>query len=101
MPPPPYIPPSIPNDKISAGVVKAMACLAILAVLIAVVNFVGMFGFGLLEWIGLVPLFLYERSKQRPQAAKGVLLVGLIVFLLQAACYGLILLAVGTSRKMH
>jgi hypothetical protein len=89
----------VEGDRVIDGVLRAIGVLVILAILVCVINFVGIFGFGLAQWVGLLPLYFYEKSKGRRLAGKGVLLTGLVVFLLQAACYGVVL--VGLRGGVH
>jgi hypothetical protein len=98
-PPQPEPRPGLP-DSIAAGVGFAIACDLVLFGLIAAVFGTALLAFGLLEWIGLLPIYLVARKQGCRKTAKGVLIVGFIVFLLQAACYGIILLVVGVGN-MH
>ncbi len=79
----------LPNS-IGAGVGFAILCDLVLLVILGAAFPFSLFAFGLLEWIGLLPLYLVARKQGARQTAKGVLIVGLIIFLLQAACWGLI-----------
>jgi hypothetical protein len=85
---------------VGKGVLHALGCSAILAALAGLAFLPVLLGWGLLQWNVLLPLYFFERSKQRKLAAKGVLLTGLVVFLLQAACYGLVIVSIGRNG-MH
>ena len=47
-------------------------------------------GWGLTQWIGLVPLILHQRGKGRPKTMYGLLIAGGIGLLLNSACDGLV-----------
>jgi len=88
--------PGMPNS-IGAGIGFAILCDVVLFGITAAVYAPALFAFGLVEWIGLLPLYLVARQQGARQTAKGVLIIGSIVFLLQAACWGLIAIIAGSG----
>jgi hypothetical protein len=94
-PPPVPQPPAAPRDGIGRGILFALLVDLGLFVMVGLAAPAGLFAFGLIEWIGLLPLFFVFRGNGQRLAAKGVLIIGGIVFLLQAACYGIVLLIMG------
>ncbi|MBI3563874.1 MAG: hypothetical protein HY079_01600 [Elusimicrobia bacterium] len=48
------------------------------------------FGIGIAQWAWLVPIARRLRAKGRPEMAKGVVTGGWMVFLINAACWGLL-----------
>jgi hypothetical protein len=44
---------------------------------------------GLTQWIGIVPLILWERKKERPKTVQGLLITGALGLLLSSACAGM------------
>jgi hypothetical protein len=93
---PPVLPPKAPGDSFGSGFGIAVLCqltliLAGTCMVFSSLSFapfgVPLFGgWGLLQWIALVPLYLRRRGTRRPLAAKGILVAGCIGFLLNAGC---------------
>jgi hypothetical protein len=95
------LPPRAPTDSVGSGVGIAFTCqLALMlaggvAILLSV-GFNSLFGlpfgaalfagWGLLQWLVLLPLYFLQRRKRRPLAAKGILIAGCVGFLLNAGC---------------
>jgi hypothetical protein len=48
-------------------------------------------GIGLAQLLWLLPAILYYRGQDEPETAKGLMIVGGVVFLLNASCWGLVL----------
>jgi hypothetical protein len=45
-----------------------------------------MAAFGVIQWIGLVPLILKARASERPETALGLIITGCLGLLLSSAC---------------
>jgi hypothetical protein len=94
LPPPPPPPPQAPQpqfpNNLALGVAIAIGCDVVLCALTAAIYAGAIFAFGLIQWIVLLPIYLIARKQGARNTAKGVMIVGAIVFLLQAACWGLI-----------
>jgi hypothetical protein len=88
--------PSAPDDGIGLGVGVAVMCQFAFIMAGAVTMFLfplGIIlfgGWGLLQWLVLLPIYFRQRNKGRPLAGKGILVTGCIGFLLNAACDGII-----------
>ncbi len=76
------------NDGIGKGVLLAMAWQLLAILLSAPLMFLG---WGLIQWLALVPVYFNRRRKGFPLAAKGVLIAGFVGVLLNAGCAALIL----------
>jgi hypothetical protein len=72
------------------------ALLAILPGEMALVALVPPFGIGLVQLLWIVPMVLKYRKTGRTETAKGVIIAASIIFMLNAACWGL--LATGGFR---
>jgi hypothetical protein len=94
---PPRLPPRAPGDHVGVGVGIAILCQAVLIVagplMILNMNSLGQWipdvlfrGWGVAQWIILLPLCLILRLKGRRLTAIGILITGCIGFLLNAAC---------------
>ena len=87
--PRPPAPPSIaPNDGVGRGVLLAMGWQVLAIILSAPLMFLG---WGLIQWLALIPVYLNRKRKGYPLAAKGVLIAGFVGVLLNAGCAALIL----------
>jgi hypothetical protein len=51
---------------------------------------VGLVAIGLLQAVWMVPAYLYYRKAGESETTQGILLIAGIVFLLNAACWGLV-----------
>jgi hypothetical protein len=85
------------RDEVGSGVSIAISCQTALIVAGVIAFFVtnslesliaGILfaGWGLVQWIILLPLYFMLRRKGRRLAAKGILIAGGIGFMLNAAC---------------
>jgi hypothetical protein len=59
------------------------------------IGFVILLGLGVVQLLWIIPLYSKYNRQGKTQTALGVLLAAGITFLLQAGCYGLVLLNVG------
>ena len=50
------------------------------------------FSTALTQWLGLIPLILYQRSINHPKTVKGIILAGCLGMLLCSACASVMLL---------
>jgi hypothetical protein len=57
----------------------------------AMVNPIVLIGAGLVQLVWIVPMYLSFRRQGATETAKGILLAAGIVFLLNAACFGLVM----------
>jgi hypothetical protein len=101
--PPPLPPPRPPNDTVLRGF--AMGCgtsiaFAVLGVIAALtIDSAGngklsdylFAGWGVTQWIGILPLIANEQSKGRKKSIKGLIIAGCIGLLLSSACAGILL----------
>ncbi len=55
------------------------------------------FAIGLVQLVWVVPVALWAQFGDRPGLVKGLLIAASVVFLLNATCYGLIFLTLGTA----
>jgi len=89
-------PQTAPHDSVASGVGISLLCQFLLIVCGVFTIFIPRFGFilvagwGLAQWIFLLPLYFSCRSRGRPLKAKGILIAGCIGFLLNAGCDALI-----------
>jgi hypothetical protein len=87
-----------PSDRVRTGVGIAIAIEAA-TIGLGATSFIGMpeilllvlLGWGVAQWIGLIPAYFVLRGKQQPLAAKGILIMGCIGFLLNAGCFALVM----------
>jgi hypothetical protein len=94
---PPPLRPRVPGDHVGVGVGIAILCQAVLIVagplailttnpLRSRISELLFTGWGVAQWLFLLPLYFVLRLKGRRLAAKGILITGCIGFLLNAAC---------------
>jgi|HubBroStandDraft_5_1064220.scaffolds.fasta_scaffold755229_2 drug/metabolite transporter (DMT)-like permease len=102
-PPPPLRPSRPSNDTVLLGCLMgfgtsvAFAVLGIVAAL--TVDTAGhgklsdylFVGWGVTQWIGIIPLILNDRSKGRHKRVKGLIIAGCIGVLLSSACASILL----------
>ena len=89
---PPPLRPRAPSDSFGLGVLFTLACQFILIVAGLSIMLRSPFGgvlfayWGLIQWLVLIPLYFWQRSKGRPLVGKGILVAGCCGFLLNAGC---------------
>ena len=86
----------MPEDRpdtgsVARGVVFAISLNIALFVLVVLLYPVALFACGVVQLLWLVPLYFYFRSAGESETTKGVLIVAGLCFLLNAACWGLVL----------
>jgi hypothetical protein len=89
--------PQSQRDEVGSGVAIAISCQAALIVAGVIVLIVAnslesliagilFAGWGVVQWLFLIPVYFMLRRKGRRLAAKGILIAGGIGFMLNAAC---------------
>jgi hypothetical protein len=56
------------------------------------VAFIGLGGAGIIQLIYVVPLYFYFKKKGRTETARGLVIAASLVILINAACWGLVVL---------
>jgi hypothetical protein len=87
--------PSQKRDQVGSGVMIAILCQIALIVAGMITFFVTnslqslIAGWGVVQWLVPLPLYLILKRRGRRLAAKGIFIVGSIGFLLNTGCYAL------------
>jgi hypothetical protein len=77
------------------GIIAFLAATGLLLPSLGIVPVVAVFGVGIVQLIYLVPLGLYFQSKGKYEWVKGLAIGGLLVALLNGACFGGLFLRMG------
>jgi hypothetical protein len=88
----------MPDDtgSFGRGVLVGLGATVLGTIALAVLGMIGLIAIGILQAAWIVPTYLHYRKAGKSETAKGILLIAGIVFLLNAACWGVI--SVGNFR---
>jgi hypothetical protein len=78
------------KGSLGMGVLVGIGATILGAIVLAVLGMVGLVAIGLLQAVWMVPAYLYYRKAGESETTQGILLIAGIVFLLNAACWGLV-----------